>query len=154
MMEQDRETLEREIEDTTRSLKRKIERLEETTLQKVEDVTKGVKLTAETIQKGVENLSLKRQMEKRPGALIAASIAAGILTGMRAVNRRKKAIAAVAAGPSLGKTLVVAAASQAAQSILPVVLGYATDWVERRLREKPHQPSNGTPKEDGIDAIF
>ncbi len=141
MMEQDRETLEREIEDTTRSLKRKIELLEETTLKKVEDVSNGVKQTAETIQKGVENLSLKRQMEKRPGTLIAASIGVGILTGLRAINRRKKVIAAVAGGPSLGKTLVVAAVSQAAQSLLPLAMSYATQWVERRLSEKqPQEP--------------
>lgn len=135
-MEQDRETLEREIADTTQALKRKIEMLEETTLRKVEDVSNGVKQTAETIQRGVENLSLKRQMEKRPGTLIAASIGAGILTGLRAVNRRKKTIAAVAAGPTLGKTLVIAAVSQAAQSILPLIMSHATDWVERRLQSK------------------
>ncbi len=135
-MEQDRETLEREIETTTRDLKRKIELLEETTLEKVEAVSNGVKQTAETIQRGVENLSLKRQMERRPGVLIAASIGAGLLTGLRYVNRRKRVLAAVAAGPSLGKTLVVAALSQAAQSMLPMAMGMATDWVERKLRDK------------------
>ncbi|MBY0370063.1 hypothetical protein K2X33_05215 [bacterium] len=92
-MEQ-REFLEKEIEQTTRELKYKLGELEQQTRHKVDEITEGVTKTVQGISEGVEKLSLKHQIETRPATVIAASVGAGVLVGRRMGRRPARTVGA------------------------------------------------------------
>lgn len=132
-----RELLKQEIATTSQSLQNKVDKLEEVALEKVENVAEGVRKTAETIQEGVQSLSLQHQMEVRPGAVIAASVGAGALLGLRLTRKHTvRGMAMGAARTSIGRMILGGVLSQAASMLVPVVLGVGAgivgDWAKRK----------------------
>jgi ElaB/YqjD/DUF883 family membrane-anchored ribosome-binding protein len=133
-MDQERRSIEREIQQTTQSLRDKIEKLEDHARQVVGTVTDGVKQTAETISKTADALSLNTQMQKRPGTVVAAAVGAGLLAGLR-FARRQGAVAAVAR-PTIGRAVAAGVLSQAAGILLPVAAGVAATVVGEWAKKK------------------
>lgn len=134
-MEQERQMLEREIANTSRSLQNKIEKLEETAIRTVHEVADGVKQTADRIQKSVETVSLRHQMEERPGTMMAISVGAGFVAA-KALRRRARANRLVRplvqAAPSLRRIIV----TRSLGALAPVAVGLLVPVVGRWAKNR------------------
>jgi len=127
-------------------LQNKFESLEQTTIQTIETVSDGVKNTAEKVQRGIENLSLKHQAEKRPGVVLAASIGAGILTGSWLRRRPSARPVERTVGRSLGRSLFFSAV----QTLAPLALEAAVQLIKRRASAEQQAPLAENPEQQPV----
>lgn len=147
-----REQLQREIADTTHSLRNKMERLEGVALQTVEEISEDVKQTADTIRERVQNMSVAKQMEKRPGTVLAASVGAGVMLGLRSgMKRQAMRTVGAAAKPALGRVIASSMLARAASSLTPLALGVGLSlvgtWAKKRY-------PNSEPYFDKIESLL
>jgi len=133
-MQNEREELEREIHKTTQELKAKLEALETQARERVQEISQGVNDTVQGISDGMSKLTLRHQVETRPGVVLAASVGAGYLVGKKMTRRRARYATplenTVQRPTSPG--LVSRAAHAAAPMLLAVGVNALATWARRK----------------------
>ena len=109
-MDQERQLLEAQIQQTSQSLQRKIEILE---------------------TKARESVSVRHQIRKRPLVAVATAVGTGLVVGVRLHGRPRK-LARLAASVATRPSVL----SQAAGLLLPVALGFGSrvlgNWAKKK----------------------